>query len=351
MRPAIEWRTWKSNWKHWWSDPKNITAVLIVFVGLFVGGLFVDFGQLITGSGFSSRAIQSHDILVTGGRTWVAYTEPKVRLRIINDEQCATCKPDDALLWLRRIVPTLEAEAIDIATDAGQQLIEEFHIVNVPAFVFDPAVRETEFFTQAEPLFREVNSRLLFDINMIGMPIGRYLSVPEIRSDDIVIGANDAPVTLMIFSDFQCTYCREYHAVYKRLLAEYPDRLKLVWKQLPLATHPQAEAAAAAAKCAADQHQFMAYADLLFERQAEWGRTGSERSFKSYAWRIQGMNGATFGQCIDAKTKVAEIAADMQQAAEYHIESAPATFVNREFVLGSVPYPDLKSLVETALTK
>ncbi len=339
----------KQGWQRFSGERKNLLATIIILLGLFVGSLFVDIGQLITGSGFSSMAIRTHDIFVTGGKTWVAYTDPKVSLQIVNDAQCTDCDPSEALLWLRRIVPTIEAERIDISTEAGARLVDTFHLVTVPAFIFSPTVKETEFYAQAQPLFRELNNGFIFDINKVGMPIGRYLTAPETDAADIVFGPREAPVTLLVFSDFQCQYCKEYHATYKRLLTEYGDRLRLVWKHLPLPTHREAGLAAEAAQCAAAQDRFMPYADILFERQSEWGRIGAERRFKEYAWRVRGLDGKAFARCIDEKQSHEKVVADIKRATDFFIESAPATFVNREFVSGAAPYTDLKAIIEATL--
>lgn len=347
----MEWETVKDAWKRFIGERKNLSACLIVAIGLFVGSLFVDLGQIVTGSGFSAPAIREHDVLVTGGKTWVSYAEPKVPLKIVNDKACPECDPSEALLWLRRIVPTVEAEEIDVSTPAGQAFADSFDLVTVPAFIFGQAVKETEFYTQAEPLFREENGQLVFDMNMIGLPIGRYLSAPETGEGDIVLGADTAPVTLLVFSDFQCQYCKEYHATYKRLLDEYGDRLRVVWKHLPLPIHREAAKAAEAAQCAAMQDQFLPYADILFEKQSEWGRVGGERRFKEYAWRVRGLDARAFAACIDSQESSEKVAADAALAADFRLESAPASFVNREFVSGAAPYAELKALVESALAE
>lgn len=334
-------------------DQKNLLSIIVILAGLFLGSLFVDLGQLMTGTGFSGPAIRQHDILVSGGKTWVGYTEPKVTLKIVNDDTCAECDPSEALLWLRRIVPTIEAERIDIASEEGKRLSEVFDLVTIPAFIFDNTVKETEFYTQAEPLFREeaASGRLVFDMNQLGMPIGRYLVAPETGDNDIVFGPKDAPVTLLVFSDFQCQYCKEYHTTYKRLLSEYGDRIRLVWKHFPLPIHREATKAAEAAQCAAMQNQFMPYADILFEKQAEWGRAGGERRFKDYAWRVRGLDARAFARCIDEKQSAEKVASDTALAEDFVIESAPATFVNREFVSGAAPYIDLKTLIDDALAE
>lgn len=344
---------WKANIIRTIRDTQTLWSVIIILLGLLAGSLFVDLGQILSGSGFSARALRTHDVVVSEGKTWVAYAEPKVALQIVSDDACAECDPSDALLWLRRIVPTLEAERVDIASEKGKALAETFKLVTLPAFIFDSAVQRTEFYAQAEPLFRtdEKSSRSVFDMHAIGMPIGRYLVAPETGDGDISLGATDAPVTLLVFSDFQCQYCKEYHQAYKRILSEYPDRVRLVWKHLPLAIHEQASLAAEAAQCAADQKQFLPYADILFDRQAEWEKKGGERRFKDYAWRVKGLDARAFATCFDTHASAEKVAADTELAARFNLEAAPATFVNREFISGALPYDDLKAAVEKALVQ
>ncbi|MFA9261939.1 MAG: DsbA family protein [Undibacterium sp.] len=344
---------WKATLTRWREDSRTLWSIIIVLLGLIAGSLFVDLGQIISGSGFSARALRSHDVVVAQGKTWVAYTEPKVGLQIISDATCAECDPSDALVWLRRIVPTLEAERVDIGSEKGKALAETFKLVTLPAFIFDAAVEKTEFYAQAEPLFRtdEKSGRSVFDMHTIGMPIGRYLVAPETGDGDITLGSKDAPVTLVVFSDFQCQHCKEYHATYKRILAEYPDRVRFVWKHLPLSIHQQAPMAAEAAQCAALQNQFLPYADILFGRQAEWGKIGGERRFKEYAWRVKGLDGRAFATCLDTHASAEKVTADTELAARFNLESTPATFINREFVSGALPYDDLKALIETELAK
>lgn len=344
---------WKATLTRIMRDTQTLWSVIIVSLGLLAGSLFVDLGQIFSQSGFSARALRAHDVIVSQGKTWVGYTEPKVNLQIVSDDTCVECDPSDALIWLRRIVPTLEAERIDIASEQGKALAETFKLVTLPAFIFDSAVQRTEFYTQAEPLFRteEKSNRSIFDMHAIGMPIGRYLVAPETGDGDIRLGAAEAPVTLLVFSDFQCQHCKEYHQAYKRILNEYPDRVRLVWKHLPLSIHEQAPLAAEAAQCAAAQNQFLPYADILFDRQAEWGKKGGERRFKDYAWRVKGLDGRAFATCLDAHASAEKVAADADLATRFNLEAAPATFINREFISGAMPYDDLKLEVEKALAQ
>lgn len=85
---------------------QNLTSILILMTGLFAGSLFVDIGQLVTREGYSPRAVREFNILEAAGKTWVAYTDPKVDVKVITDSTCTKCSPDEALVWFRRILPT-----------------------------------------------------------------------------------------------------------------------------------------------------------------------------------------------------------------------------------------------------
>ena len=85
---------------------QNLIALCIVLGGLFAGSLFIDFVQLFTGSGFSQHVLKNTSIIETHGKTWVAYTEPKVTLEVINDKDCLTCNAEEATTWIKRLVPT-----------------------------------------------------------------------------------------------------------------------------------------------------------------------------------------------------------------------------------------------------
>ena len=104
---------------------QNLTSAVILFAGLFVGSLFVDIGQLISKEGFSPRAVRENNVLEAAGKTWVAYADPKVGVKVITDGSCEACAPDEALVWLRRILPTMEATPVEASSDEGRALIEK----------------------------------------------------------------------------------------------------------------------------------------------------------------------------------------------------------------------------------
>lgn len=330
---------------------KNFLAILILLLGLFVGSLFVDIGELISGSGFSGKAVRTHTLLTSGGKTWVAYTEPAIPLKVLSASDCPECSPDEALVWLRRIVPTVNAQKVEATSTEGKKLIADLGLMALPSFVFDKAVSTTDFYTQAGPLFREKNGSFIFDMNKIGLPVGKYLQAPPVTDLDIQIGKKDAPIKFTVFSDFDCQYCKTYNTTVKQVLTTYGDQVYFVFKHLPLPSHPQANNAAEAASCAEDQGKFMVYTDLLFANQTTWDKTTGTAKLKSLALRVPGMNYILFSSCLDSKKFEANIQADVQTAQDFNVSAAPTSFIGTEVVTGAAPFADLKKIIDDQSAK
>ncbi len=329
---------------------QNLLAIAIILGGLFVGSLFVDFVQLITGEGFSPWATRNHNVLTTADKTWVGYTDPKVELQVISDNDCSTCDPNEALVWLRRVVPTLEATRVDIKDNLGATLAERFSIVTLPAFIFSKDILHTNFYSQASSLFQAKDGRYFFDMTKIGLPAGRYLTLPHVGDDDIQSGPKDAKVTIVEYSDFECPYCQDFHKNLKLVTAEHRDQIRFVYKHLPLSFHAQANNAALASECANDQGKFDVYADYLFSKQAEWSKAPGLQKFKDYAWWLK-LDHKTFVACLDKATYQDKINQDKDEAVSLQITATPTTFINDTFIDGAISLDDLKQVIEREIAR
>lgn len=325
---------------------QNLLSAVILLGGLFIGSLFVDIAQLTRGEGFSPRSIREHNILEAAGKTWVAYPDPKVNVEVVTDSSCETCAPDEALVWFRRILPTMDAIPVEASSPRGEELIERFDIATIPAFVFAEEVAMTDFYLLASEIFEEQEGGYLLDTAQLGIAPGKYLSLPEIDEDDIVIGSRDAAVTVVTYSDFQCPYSRAFHEnAVKPMFDEFGDRVAFVFKHLPLSFHLQARSAALAAECANAQGGFVEYADMLFTRQSEWGATEDTQLFKSYAGRL-GLDRTRFDACLNEERYADKVDADMDEAASLGVDGTPGTFVGDTFLSGAQPYEALRELIE-----
>jgi protein-disulfide isomerase len=162
-----------------------------------------------------------------------------------------------------------------------------------------------------------------------------------------VRGAADAWVTMVEFGDFECPYCGAEEPVVRDLLVTYGTDLRLVFKNFPLTNiHLFAEGAAIAAECANDQGQFWQMHDLLFANQAALDNT----SLQGYAQTL-GLNMPAWQACLTSQPPVDAINADVSLGTSIGVSGTPTFIINGVAVVGAVPESQLKSTVDSTLSK
>jgi protein-disulfide isomerase len=157
-------------------------------------------------------------------------------------------------------------------------------------------------------------------------------------------GPADAPVTILEWSDFQCPYCKQAQEVLARLLAEYPDSVRLVFKDFPLRSHDRAVPAALAARCAGAQGRFWEYHDLLFVAQPDFARD----DLQGYARRL-GLDEPRFAHCLDADQFKDAVATDQREGREAGVRATPTFFVNGRKIEGALPIEEFRDAIRQAL--
>jgi protein-disulfide isomerase len=163
--------------------------------------------------------------------------------------------------------------------------------------------------------------------------------------DDPSIGPDNAPVTIIEFSDYQCPYCQVwYKQVYQQLLASYPNQLRFVYRDLPLPGHTEAVPAAEAAECAGAQGIYWKYHDALFEQKYGLNRA----AYEHYASDL-GLDLPAFSACLDSSRFQAEIQADASDAARVGITGTPSFVVNGRLLVGALPFSDFKAVIDEEL--
>lgn len=329
---------------------KNLISAVILITGLFVGSLFVDISQLFNGGGFSLKSLIKAEIFESNGKTWVAYSEPMVEVEVVTDDQCEKCNPAEPLVWLRRVAPTISARKVEFNSEEGKSLIEKFGLKTLPAFIFSQAIDKTEFFVQAKTLFMQKDNQFELKTQELGLAPGRYLDLPQIKEGDPFFGKKDSNVKMIIFSDFQCPYCKLFHQTLREAMKIYGDRVAFGFKQLPLSFHAQAENAALSSECANEQEKFWEYGDKLFASQAEWSTASGVQKFKDYA-RILGLKTVEFNQCLDGKKYQDKIDAGKMEAAGFGISGTPASFINSQFNNGVMSLEQLKTVLDQELAQ
>lgn len=173
-------------------------------------------------------------------------------------------------------------------------------------------------------------------------PIQRY-DVPV--DDDPAIGPDNAAITIIEFSDYECPYCQRWHAeTFKQILRDFPDQVRIVYRDFPLGNHPNATPAAEAANCANEQGQFWAFHDMLFSGTVALGSEGYSQAAQSL-----GLDMTQFEQCVSERRFSAEVQADLEFAVNLGVNSTPTFFVNGMPVVGAQPYSVFKEVIEKEL--
>jgi protein-disulfide isomerase len=152
-------------------------------------------------------------------------------------------------------------------------------------------------------------------------------------------GPADAKVTIVEFSDFQCPYCgRAWELVEKEILPKYGDKVRFVFKQMPLVQiHPWAEGAAIASECAYQQGNdaFWTVYNGLFSQQASITAENLRAKVESIAGDAAGVDVPKLLACFDGRNTLAAVQADMKEAGEVGVNSTPTFIVNGRRVAGA----------------
>ncbi len=161
------------------------------------------------------------------------------------------------------------------------------------------------------------------------------------------LGPAGAPVTIVEFSDFQCTFCKAVHETIEKIVKDFGADVRLVFRQYPISElHPLAEKAAEASLCAAEQDKFWQLHDLMFADQA----TLAVADLKGKAVKL-GLNAAAFDTCLDSSRYAAKIQADIREGARVGVSGTPALFINGRFLNGARPYEEIAAVVKDELQR
>ncbi len=160
------------------------------------------------------------------------------------------------------------------------------------------------------------------------------------------LGPKDAPITIIEFSDYECPYCRQWEEqVFHQLLDAYPQKIRFVYRDFPLAgLHSNATSAAEAADCAGEQNKYWEFHEALFSSKYNLGST----AYLQYA-QDMGLDTAKFSQCVSSRKYKDEVSADYNFAANLGVSSTPTFFINGLAVVGAQPLSVFKSIVDQEL--
>jgi protein-disulfide isomerase len=174
-------------------------------------------------------------------------------------------------------------------------------------------------------------------------------NVPPPGKDTPVKGNANAKVTITVFSDFQCPFCSRVEPTLAQIAKEYGDKVKFVWRNMPLPFHENAPGAAEAAHEAFAQKGnagFWAMHDKLFENQKALTRPDLDK----YAQEL-GLDMGKFKAAMDSHKHKSVVDADIAVSKQVGVNGTPAFTINGYFLSGAQPYEKFDKLVKTALAE
>ncbi len=158
------------------------------------------------------------------------------------------------------------------------------------------------------------------------------------------LGAKDAPVTIVEFTDFQCPFCKRTEDTLKQLRAKYGDKIRLVHMDFPLPFHSHALDAAKAARCANEQGKFWQYRDALFADQSKLAPADLKATAKTL-----GLNTSQFGACFDKAKYDSQIKSDQAAGEKVGVDGTPAFFIDGRPITGAQPIAKFEELIDDEL--
>jgi protein-disulfide isomerase/rhodanese-related sulfurtransferase/uncharacterized membrane protein len=166
-----------------------------------------------------------------------------------------------------------------------------------------------------------------------------------VRPDSHVTGNPDAAVTVVEWGDFECPSCGMEAPTVRELRQKYGNRIRFVFRQFPLRSiHPQAEKAAEASECAAEQGKFWEAMDKIYAEQNDLSEPALMRDAADL-----GLDQSRFKACLESGAMGARVRRDMEDGRALHVDRTPTFFVGGHVMAGPVPLDSFAQAIDLEL--
>ena len=186
-------------------------------------------------------------------------------------------------------------------------------------------------------LRKDANLRVLLEPPRVDVPI------PD---GEPSLGPADAAVTIVEFSDFECPYCKRAHPTVERILKEYGDRIRFVYRDYPLPNHPRAIPASKAARCAGEQDRYWEYHTDLMSGTGDLSDGDLTRRAEAMELDME-----AFNSCVASDRHDAKVRAGLQDGARVGVSGTPAFFINGRLLSGAQPYEAFRKILDDELAR
>ncbi|HPU95006.1 MAG TPA: thioredoxin domain-containing protein [Candidatus Gracilibacteria bacterium] len=173
-------------------------------------------------------------------------------------------------------------------------------------------------------------------------------------SNSAYLGEEEAPITMIEFTDYECPFCQRYYfGAFEDIMEKYikTGKVKYVTKSLPLDFHENARPAAYASYCAGEQNALWDMHGKLFTYQNEWAYEDDPTDeFTKYAGELK-LNQNAFTECLKTAPKNYDktINEDMALASKNKIKGTPSFLINGQLIVGAQPFQSFENIIESLL--
>ena len=179
----------------------------------------------------------------------------------------------------------------------------------------------------------------------------KYKTVVNLKAPVIEVGTGgrpekgpkDAPITMIVFSDYECPFCRRAESTVEQVLKTYEGKIRYVFRDYPLPFHSKARPAAVAANCAVAQNKYWEFNQKNFVAEI------TPEGLKKTATDL-GLDAKKFDECV-AKNDMKSIDQDVADGGAVGVNGTPAFFINGRMISGAQPFEAFKTIIDEELAR
>jgi protein-disulfide isomerase len=199
------------------------------------------------------------------------------------------------------------------------------------------------------PTAQTANSETVNPAATDAVPAGAVKVVGRLANS---LGAEDAPITIIEYSDFNCGFCKKFHSeTFQRVVDDYvkAGKVKVSYKHYPFLA-PSSMWMAEAAECAAEQGKFWEYHEALFDGKVngQGDETLVKQALSTLAIELQ-LDANKFNACLSAGKVTAQVQADASEGEQMGVRGTPSFLINGKPLVGAQPYEAFKQAIDAAL--
>lgn len=328
----------------------KLRSLVAVVVGL---SSFTSWTQLASAGDKEVVAIVNGETITTdqlgvqGQLLQLAQQAYQVRIQALRAAIERNVLEEEAQKWDLAVEELLEQKLLENTSEVTLEDLESFYALNRRVFR-KPLVEIRGDVEELFKLRKRASARQQYveellskaDVRILIEPPRFTMNLENVRRR----GPADAPVTIVEYSDFQCSYCKKMQPVMHELMAKYKGVLSWIFKDLPLKRiHPGAAYAAEAARCAGEQGKFWEYRDALFD---------APRVKDDLHPKIVGslkLNSQSFEECISSGRHRLSVEADISEARMLGIRGTPAFIINGILLSGAQPIEKFMRTIDAEL--